>query len=308
MEIRIWHLKKKHSYEAGFNAVLFNRVLNLGFTYYYALTKDALFSIPSLPSSGQSANYLSNVGEIENKGIELSIGLQLVDTKDWNVRLNASYNTNHNKVLSIGNAVPFAIGGFSSRTVQTVVAEGEPVGFIRGYKAVLNPDNSLKEILPLQNLGSTLPTAYGNFSLSASYKNLSFMLSGDYQYGAYVHSFDRQFRFSKGLKDDAIPEKALEGLDQGANWLNFTNFFVEKSDFLKIRNIGIAYDYKPKKYLKSVNLAFNVYNPFAFTASSVDPEAALVGARSQGAVAVGGLNYSSYSTPRQYVGTIRVSF
>lgn len=64
----------------------------------------------------------------------------------------------------------------------------------------------------------------------------------------------------------------------GANWLNFTNFFVEKSDFLKIRNIGIAYDYKPKKYLKSVKLAFNVYNPFAFTASSVDPEAALAGA------------------------------
>lgn len=300
--------EKKHSYEAGFNAVLFNRVLNLGFTYYYALTKDALFSIPSLPSSGQSANYLSNVGEIENKGIELSVGLQLVDTKDWNVRLNASYNTNHNKVLSIGTAVPFAIGGFSSRTVQTVVAKGEPVGFIRGYKAVLNPDNSLKEVLPLQNLGSTLPTGYGNFSLNASYKNLSLTVSGDYQYGAYVHSFDRQFRFSKGLKDNAIPEKALEGLDQGANWLNFTNFFVEKSDFVKIRNIGLSYDYKPKKHLKNISLGFNVYNPFSFTASSVDPEAALAGARSQGAVAVGGLNYSSYSTPRQYVGTIRISF
>lgn len=300
--------EKKHSYEAGFNAVLFNRVLNLGFTYYYALTKDALFSIPSLPSSGQSANYLSNVGEIENKGIELSVGIQLVDTKDWNVRLNASYNTNHNKVLSIGTAVPFAIGGFSSRTVQTVVAKGEPVGFIRGYKAVLNPDNSLKEVLPLQNLGSTLPTGYGNFSLNASYKNLSLTVSGDYQYGAYVHSFDRQFRFSKGLKDSAIPEKALEGLDQGANWLNFTNFFVEKSDFVKIRNIGLSYDYKPKKHLKNISLGFNVYNPFSFTASSVDPEAALAGARSQGAVAVGGLNYSSYSTPRQYVGTIRISF
>lgn len=300
--------EKKHSYEAGFNAVLFNRILNLGFTYYYALTKDALFSIPSLPSSGQSANYLSNVGEIENKGIELSVGLQLVDTKDWNVRLNASYNTNHNKVLSIGTAVPFAIGGFSSRTVQTVVAKGEPVGFIRGYKAVLNPDNSLKEVLPLQNLGSTLPTGYGNFSLNASYKNLSLTVSGDYQYGAYVHSFDRQFRFSKGLKDSAIPEKALEGLDQGANWLNFTNFFVEKSDFVKIRNIGLSYDYKPKKHLKNISLGFNVYNPFSFTASSVDPEAALAGARSQGAVAVGGLNYSSYSTPRQYVGTIRISF
>ncbi|WP_448790650.1 TonB-dependent receptor domain-containing protein [Bacteroides graminisolvens] len=300
--------EKKHSYEAGFNAVLFNRVVNLGFTYYYALTKDALFSIPSLPSSGQSANYLSNVGEIENKGVELSVGLQLVDTKDWNVRVNASYNSNHNEVLSIGNAVPFAIGGFSARTVQTVVAKGESVGFIRGYKAVLNDDNSLKEVLPLQNLGSTLPTSYGNFSLNVSYKNISFTANGDYQQGSYVHSFDRQFRFSKGLKDDAIPEEALAGTTQAASWLNFTNFFVEKADFLKIRNIGVSYDLKPKRFLNTVNLAFNVYNPFSFTASSVDPEASLSGGRGQGMVAVGGLNYSSYSTPRQYVGTVKITF
>lgn len=300
--------EKKHSYELGFNGVFLHRIVNLGVTYYYALTKDALFSVPSLPSSGQQANYLSNVGKIENKGIEVAIGLQLVDTKDWNVRLNASYNTNSNKVLSLGTAVPFAIGGFSSRTVQTAVAEGQPVGFIRGYKAVLNDDNSLKEILPLQNLGSTLPKGYGTFSLSVSYKKLSFMANGDYQYGAYVHSFDRQFRFAKGLKDDAIPEKALEGLSQSANWLNFTNFFVEKSDFLKVRNIGIAYQFAPKRYLKTVDVMLNVYNPFAFTASSVDPEAALAGARTQGGVAVGGLNYSAYSTPRQYVASVRISF
>ena len=283
--------EKKHSYEAGFNVVLFNQTVNLGFTYYYALTKDALFSIPSLPSSGQEANYLANAGEIENKGIELSLGLQLVNTRDWNVRLNASFNTNKNKVLDLGTAVPFAVGGFSTRTVQTAVAEGKSVGFIRGYKAVLNPDNTLKEVLPLQDLGQTLPKGYGNFSLFATYKNLTFMMNGDYQYGGHVHSFDRQFRFSKGLKDDAIPEEALEGLDQAARWLDFTNFFVEKSD-----------------YIKNINFAFNVYNPLSFTASSVDPEAVLAGGRSQGAVSVGGLNYSTYSTPRQYVGTIRLSF
>lgn len=300
--------EKKHSYEVGFNGVFLGRVLNLGLTYYYALTKDALFSIPSLPSSGQQANYLANVGEIENKGIELSLGLQLVNTRDWNVRLNASYNTNRNKVLSLGTATPFAIGGFSTRTVQTAVAKGQSVGFIRGYKAVLNDDGSLKEVLPLQNLGQTLPKGYGNFSLTAGYKSLTLMVSGDYQYGGYVHSFDRQFRFAKGLKDDAIPEKALEGISQSANWLNFTNFFVEKSDFLKIRNIGLSYQYKPKRILKTVDFMVNVYNPFAFTASSVDPEAALAGARSQGGVAVGGINYSAYSTPRQYVGTVRIEF
>ena len=82
--------EKKHSYEVGFNTVLLKSILNVGFTYYYALTKGALFSIPSLPSSGQSANYLSNVGEIMNRGIELSVGLPLVNTKVWNFRMHAS--------------------------------------------------------------------------------------------------------------------------------------------------------------------------------------------------------------------------
>ncbi|MDR1632512.1 MAG: TonB-dependent receptor [Dysgonamonadaceae bacterium] len=310
--------EKKHSYEAGLNALLFNRIFNLGFTWYYALTKDALFGIPSLPSQGQSvkysenvgesANYLANVGEIENKGIELSLGLQLLNTKEWNIQLNASYNTNHNEVLDIGTAVPFAIGGFSSSTVQTMVAKNKPVGFIRGSKAVLNEDGSLKEVLRLQDLGSTIPTSYGNLSLSANYKNWGLFVSGDYQMGAYVHSFDRQFRFNKGLKDGAIPEKALEGTTQKAAWLDFTNFFVEKADFLKIRNVSLSYTCHPVQYLKSASFSISVYNPLSFSVSSVDPEALLSGAYTQGAVATGGFNYSSYSLSRQFIGTIRFNF
>ena len=133
-------------------------------------------------------------------------------------------------------------------------------------------------------------------------------MNGDYQLGSYVQSFDRQFRFSKGIKYDAIPEAALEGISQSASWLDFTNFFVEKADYMKIRNIAVSYDYKMNNYIKDINFTFSVYNPFAFTASSVDPEASLSGGRSQGAVAVGGMNYSSYSTPRQFVGTVRLSF
>lgn len=300
--------EKKHSYEAGFNTVLFDNFLNIGFAYYYALTKGALFSVPSLPSSGQEASYLKNVGEIENKGVEITTSFQFVDTRDWYVRLNASFNTNHNKVLDAGGTVPFAIGGFSSRTVQTVVEEGKPVGFIRGSKAILNPDGTLKEVLQLQDLGSTLPVFYGNFSLNVNYKNLSFFMSGDYQAGSYVHSFDRQFRFSKGLKDDSIPEQALEGISQSQAWLDFTNFFVEKADFLKIRNIGISYSFSPRKLLEKVIVGFNVYNPFAFTASSVDPEATLSGGLSQGAVTTGGINYSTYSTPRQYIFSVKILF
>jgi hypothetical protein len=132
---------------------------------------------------------------------------------------------------------------------------------------------------------------------------------GDDQTGAYVPSFDRQFRFAKGIPDEAIPAAALEGTTQAKSWLNFTNFFVEKADFIKIRNIGLDYSFQfPKFVIHDLDLAFNIYNPFSWTSSSVDREAVLSGARTQGAVATGGLSYSSYSLPRQYVLTAKMSF
>ena len=301
--------EKKRSYEFGFQGDFFHNVLSLGFTYYYAITKDALFNVPTLPSSGQSSSYLANIGRIRNRGIEMYVGLNIINTREWGLSCRTSINTNDNKVLSTGGLVPFAIGGFSSRTIITVVEEGKSVGFLRGTATILNADNTVKETLYNQDLGRTIPTVYGNFSINTRWRRLTFNLTGDYQTGAYIHSFDRQFRFAKGIKDDAVPDAALSGTTQAQSWLNFTNFFVEKADFVKIRNIGIDYVFQfPKYIIRELNLAFNVYNPFSWTSSSVDPEAVLSGARTQGAIATGGLNYSSYSLPRQYVFTAKISF
>ena len=301
--------EKKHSYEAGIQGSFFRNILNVGLTYYYAVTHDALFNVPTLPSSGQSSSYLANIGKIRNSGIEAFADVRIINTPEWGLDVRGSLNTNANKVLSTGGVVPFAIGGFSSRTITTVVEEGKSVGFLRGTATTLKADNSVNETLYNQDLGRTLPTLFGNFALSARWKKLNFTLMGDYQTGAYVHSFDRQFRFAKGIADDAIPAAALEGTTQAKSWLNFTNFFVEKADFLKIRNIGLDYAFKiPKLDDYNFSLALNIYNPLAWTKSSVDPEAVLSGARTQGAVATGGLSYSSYSLPRQFVLTAKMSF
>lgn len=301
--------EKKHSIEAGFEASLFNNIIGLGVTYYYARTKDALFSVPTLPSTGEASHYLANVGEIENKGIEITLGITPIHTQDWTVRILSSFNTNHNEVISTSGILPFGIGGFSGRTIETAVQEGKPIGFLRGAMAVANEDGSFKESIPLQDLGSTLPTFYGNFSFMASYKKFEFHMNGDYQTGAYVHSFDRQFRFRKGLKDSAIPEAMLQGLDQGKVWLDFTNYFVEKANFLKIRNMGANYTLPLSKWqATNLMLAFNVYNPLSFTSSAVDPEASLSCSRQQGAVTTSGINYATFSHPRQFIFTIKLDF
>lgn len=301
--------EKKHSFEIGFDGSFLNNYISFGVTYYYTRTKDAIFSIPTLPSSGQTSTYLANVGDVENKGFEVMFGVTPIKTKDWNVSIHTSLNTNHNEVLSTGGQPAFAIGGFGTSTIQNVVEAGKPLGFLRGNKAVLNEDGSLKDVLTLQDLGSTLPTLYGGMSINVRYKQCQLYVSGDYQMGSYVHSFDRQFRFRKGLVDNEIPASALTNVTQGGSWLYFTNYFVDKADFLKIRNIGIDYTFKFLRFpVKQLNLAFNVYNPFAFTASEVDPEATLPGSFSQGAVATGGLNYATYSMPRQYVMSLKFDF
>ena len=165
--------------------------------------------------------------------MEWTFGITAIESRDWTVGINASLNTNHNRVASTGGQVTFRIGGFDPATIMNAVSEGKPIGYLYGNKAVLNADGTLKEVLTDQDLGSTLPTFYGNFGIRARYRQLNFTLTGDYQTGAYVHSFDEQFRFRKGISDPRIPAKALEGLTQGAAWLKFTNYFVSKADFLK---------------------------------------------------------------------------
>lgn len=301
--------EKKHSYEVGLVASLLHDRVSVGATYYHTLTKGALFALPTLPSTGQNSTYLANVGEIRNRGWELSLGVNFLRSRQWRGMVRASLNTNDNLVVSTGGAVPFGIGGFSARTIQTVVEQGKPLGYLRGSRTTLNADGTRAATDYLQDLGNSMPRCYGNLSLSLSWKKLSLLVTGDYQTGARVHSFDRQFRFARGLKDPDIPDAALQGTTQAISWLDFTNFFVERADFLKIRNISLDYTWDfDRGVLRSVSVGLHCYNPLSFTASSVDPEAILSGALTQGAVATPGLNYATYSAPHQWVMSVSVGF
>lgn len=310
--------EKKHAFEAGLNTILFNNVLKLGLTWYYSLTRDAIFNVPLPPSVGEGSS-LQNVGRIENKGVELNLALQLIKTRDWDVELQGSLNTNRNKVLSMGNATPFAIGGFGSSSIQSVVGVGESVGYLRASRATLQPDGTAK-IEKLQNLGNTLPSTYGVLSLSARWRNLSCYMNGDYQMGGKVHSYNAQFRFRNGIKDHRIPDELLQALGmqadganrwaiQKANWTNVTNYFVYKADFLKVRQIGVDYTFDhPIKSLQSVTVGVQVTNPFCITSCPVDPEATISSTLQQGSVATGGFNYATYSAPRQFLASVNIKF
>ncbi|CAM3425923.1 TonB-dependent receptor [Pontibacter korlensis] len=298
------------TFESGIDLGLWgDRVIFSG-GYYHSITSDALFMVPPAPSTGES-NQLRNIGKIRNKGFEFKATVVPVETPDFTLSASASLNTLDNKVISSGGAAPFNINGFSARTIQTVVQEGYPIGFLRGNYGYFNAEGILERTEAQQYLGTTIPDLFGNLGINLRYKSLTFFANADYQKGAYASSFDRQFRFNYGASNEGIPQAEIDA-NKRTNWLNFTNMFVEKTDYLKVRTIGMNYSIKPQLWngvVKNVSIGFTAVNPLNFASSSFDPETTISGsAQGQGGATTGGISYATYSAPRQFLGSLRLNF
>lgn len=299
--------EKTSTIEGGIDFSVFKDFAQFSIGYYHAKTRDALFYVPNIASSGLTKNQLYNVGEILNKGWEISAKFTPIKTENSRLDLSVSYNTLYNEVLSTGGAAAFNLNGFSSRTIQTVVQEGYPIGFIRGSKGIFKDGVWVgKESLAF--LGSTLPKNFGSINLNFSYKNFSLFSTANYQTGAYANNWDAQFRFLYGADIGNVPKAEVEA-HKNANWLNMTDLFIEKTDFLKVRHIGVSYKFDSLEYrfIKSLELGFMALNPINIASSSFDPENTLSGAaRGQNSASTGGISYATYSNPRSFIGTIKI--
>ncbi|MFI5255861.1 MAG: SusC/RagA family TonB-linked outer membrane protein [Gemmatimonadales bacterium] len=119
--------------EFGFEAGFFNRI-NLDFTYYNNVTKDALISLPIAASAAPSAlTVTSNIGSVRNTGLEATVTTAILDRPQfgWNLTVGGSHNTN--KIETLG----FDANGKPNPTIGTG-ANRDSVGFpIRGVYSKL---------------------------------------------------------------------------------------------------------------------------------------------------------------------------
>ncbi len=109
--------------EAGFDASMFGGRVNMEFTYYDQTTKDAIVERDVAPSTGFTGGQFVNIGQINNRGIELGLGARVIESAgfDWDMNLNLS--TNRNRVQELGLDGAFLQLGWTTRHT-----EGYPVG------------------------------------------------------------------------------------------------------------------------------------------------------------------------------------
>jgi TonB-linked SusC/RagA family outer membrane protein len=114
--------------DVGLDIGLFNNRLNLVVDYYYKKTVDLLWNI-STPSTTGFGSMFRNVGSLENRGVEISLGGDIfVGTFKWNSQAN--WSRNRNKVLEIPGFTPSVQGEISGhlKVNGSWLEPGMPVG------------------------------------------------------------------------------------------------------------------------------------------------------------------------------------
>lgn len=133
-----------YSSNLGVDLNLFNNRIELIADVYYKKTSDLLLQLPLpafLGSAGQgaAANPWANIGELENKGFELTLNTVNIDRKGFQWRSNVVFSLNRNKVLTLDTdnsfiAKSYRVGSETNIVTRTVV--GQPIGQFWGYQVI----------------------------------------------------------------------------------------------------------------------------------------------------------------------------
>ena len=127
------HWEKSTTTDIGLDLGFLKNRLRFTMDLYNRTTADLLWDFPLPLYTGYGNGWgggvvvISNVAEMNNKGIELNLGADIISTKDLFWTLNFSFSKNVNKVVDMANSQPIYSG-------VTKIEQGKPIGNIWGYQ------------------------------------------------------------------------------------------------------------------------------------------------------------------------------
>jgi hypothetical protein len=236
-------------FEFGFDANLLAQRVGLELTYFNKTSRDALVQRRLSPSLGATTTRFENVGEVVNKGFEMSLNAAIVDMPNfaWSTTLSGSWTDNELTDLGDVEQIIFGLGGDTQRH-----EEGYPLGGYWGQRiADLTPpaegqlvtrdDFTLTE---QQFIGPSLPTRELALRLDMQFLGLFGVHAlFDHQGGHYLNNATRFFRCGtaancRELYDpSASPQRQAEAL---AARDNARGTFIEKADFVRFRELALT--------------------------------------------------------------------
>jgi TonB-dependent starch-binding outer membrane protein SusC len=198
-----------------------------------------------------------------------------------------------------------------------------PAGLPQREQGVQGPDGTytIKRVLtgPLAGqptggvlnkvLGSPLPKQLASFINEVNYKKLSFRIQFDGAFGFDVFNFNRRVGEREDYGGLAGYEKELNGTiprGTGVAQFNISEEFIEKGDYIKLRELSVGYDWKPKiTWVQNVRFNLSGRNLASFdNYSGYDPEINVAGQSNT----TRGFDFAEVPLPRSFAFGINVTF
>ena len=202
--------------EFGAQFGFFNDRITIEGSYYIADTNDLItFKTASTPSGLRQVQ--SNIGDLQNKGFEIDLGLTPIKTESFKWNLNASYATYKTKILSLAEGVN-EVNLLSNAEVGIFAEVGQEFPLIKGTKFVRDPDGNIvvnadgthKKTSTFEKLGKGVPDFIVGLTNSFDYKGIKLTVVADYRYGASVYSEARRLMlFTGGALDTSGFDRSL---------------------------------------------------------------------------------------------------
>ncbi|WP_158233211.1 TonB-dependent receptor [Reichenbachiella sp. 5M10] len=284
---------------------------------------DDLLSTVDVPvGTNFSSRILTNVGSMENKGIEVNLNWVAIDSKDWNWKLNYNVYYNHNELtkLNLNDDPDYfievgAIGGSTDGYIQAQNL-GHAINSFRTYEQVYDQtghpiedsfvDQNNDGIINSSDLvinHSPAPQVSMGFNSWLKYKQFDLSINARAQLDNYVYNgvaassnyntLYNSMEYLRNMSTQADKTKYMNATNS-----RFSDYYVEDASFFKIDNINLSYSL-PDAFSGLANLRFSagVQNVLVVTKyNGLDPEIS------------GGLDNNFYPRTRVFVLGVRAEF
>ena len=288
--------------------------------YYTRKTEDLLSTVPSAAGTNFAKTILTNVGNVDSKGLEVTLNTIPIQTKDWewNLSYNMTWQTMKVKNLSLvpgATATNVPVGPWIDSYQFQVLTEGyEPYMFyvyhqlydeatgrpIEGAYVDLNNDGKI-DSNDLYRFHSPAPDFIMGLTTSLRWKKLTLGMSfraniGNYVYNGMAMSTGAWETVSYNSQQlNNLHSAFLDTKFQKRQYLS--DYFVENASFLKLDNLNLSYDFGKVLPWMSLTASAMVQNVFCITKySGVDPEVP------------NGMDNSFYPRPRTYSISLGLTF
>jgi len=272
-----WELVEQ--YNVGLDFELFRNKLYGSLEYYNKTTKDPILNIPSQPLSPTSTVWANVPGEIVNKGFELTLGSQLISSKDLSLTVDVNGSTLKNTIKGLPVSQLFS-GSISGPGLSGVTANIYTNGYAAGSFYMLNHlgyDQNGKDIFSAnkQIFQGAIPTFNFGFNSLLRYKTLDLGVSFIGQTGGLLfNNTALELNINNLSTDRNVLKKYVDAKANLGNPVTVSSLYLEKSDFLRLNNLrlGNTFTFKQLPWMQSINVYVSAQNLFTITNySGYDP-------------------------------------